>query len=140
MDRKKMMNLEFKNKNKVFINPPIQVIYEEILKKREGVIGKSGAMMIDTGEFTGRSPNDKYFVEENFSKDNLWWGPVNKKINTKIFNKLYNKVINYYKNDDNNVYIFEGFAGSDDEYKLPIRVVAKKAWQYFFCSVDSVHL
>ena len=66
-----MMNLEFKNKNKVFINPPIQVIYEEILKKREGVIGKSGAMMIDTGEFTGRSPNDKYFVEESFSKDNL---------------------------------------------------------------------
>ena len=79
-----MMNLEFKNKNKVFINPPIQVIYEEILKKREGVIGKSGAMMIDTGEFTGRSPNDKYFVEESFSKDNLWWGPVNKKINTKL--------------------------------------------------------
>tara|TARA_S200000501_G_scaffold13683_2_gene12141 strand:+ start:9826 stop:11409 length:1584 start_codon:yes stop_codon:yes gene_type:complete len=128
-----MTNLEFKNKNKVFVNPPIQVIYEEILKKHEGVIGKSGAMMIDTGEFTGRSPNDKYFVEESFSKDNLWWGPVNKKINTKIFNKLYNKVINYYKNDDNNVYIFEGFAGSDDEYKLPIRVVAKKAWQYFFC-------
>ena len=78
------MNLEFKNKNKVFINPPIQVIYEEILKKREGVIGKSGAMMIDTGEFTGRSPNDKYFVEESFSKDNLWWGPVNK-INKKKY-------------------------------------------------------
>ena len=119
--------------NKVLTNPPIEVIYEHILKFNEGEIGKSGAMMIDTGEFTGRSPNDKYFVEENYSKDNLWWGPVNKKIDIKIFDKLYKKIIDYYKEDKKDVYIFEGYAGSDDIYKLPIRVIAKKAWQYLFC-------
>ena len=119
--------------NKVLTNPPIEVIYEHILKSNEGEIGKSGAMMIDTGEFTGRSPDDKYFVEENYSKDNLWWGPVNKKIDIKIFDKLYKKIIDYYKEDKKDVYIFEGYAGSDDIYKLPIRVVAKKAWQYLFC-------
>jgi len=119
--------------NNVLTNPPIQVIYEHILKSGEGQIGKSGAMMIDTGEFTGRSPDDKYFVEEDYSKNNLWWGPVNKKIDTKIFNKLYNKILNYYKNDKKDVYVFEGYAGSDDMYRLPIRVVAKKAWQYLFC-------
>tara|TARA_S200000501_G_scaffold122414_1_gene115322 strand:+ start:1618 stop:3201 length:1584 start_codon:yes stop_codon:yes gene_type:complete len=128
-----MNNLVFKKNSKVLTNPPIQVIYEHILKANEGVIGKSGAMMIDTGEFTGRSPNDKYFVEENYSKDNLWWGSVNKKIDTKVFNKLYSKILDYYKNDNKNVYVFEGYAGSDDIYKLPIRVVAKKAWQYLFC-------
>ena len=63
-----MNSLVFKKNSKVLTNPPIQVIYEHILKANEGVIGKSGAMMIDTGEFTGRSPNDKYFVEENYSK------------------------------------------------------------------------
>ena len=89
--------------------------------------------MIDTGEFTGRSPDDKYFVEEEYSKNNLWWGPVNKKIDTKTFNKLYNKILNYYKDDKKDVYVFEGYAGSDDMYKLPIRVIAKKAWQYLFC-------
>ena len=119
--------------NKVLTNPPIEVVYEHILKSNEGEIGKSGAMMIDTGEFTGRSPNDKYFVEESYSKDNLWWGPVNKKIDIKIFDKLYKKIIDYYKKDKKDVYIFEGYAGSDDIYKLPIRVVAKKAWQYLFC-------
>ena len=119
--------------NKVLTNPPIEVIYEHILRLKEGEIGKTGAMMIDTGEFTGRSPNDKYFVEEDYSKNNLWWGPVNKKIDTKIFNKLYNKILDYYKNDKKYVYIFEGYAGSDDIYKLPIRVIAKKAWQYLFC-------
>ena len=119
--------------NKVLTNPPIEVIYEHILKSNEGEIGKSGAMMIDTGEFTGRSPDDKYFVEESYSKDNLWWGPVNKKIDIKIFDKLYKKIIDYYKEDKKDVYIFEGYAGSDDIYKLPIRVIAKKAWQYLFC-------
>jgi len=119
--------------SKVLTNPPIQVIYEHILKLGEGQIGKSGAMMIDTGEFTGRSPDDKYFVEEEYSKNNLWWGPVNKKIDTKTFNKLYNKILNYYKDDKKDVYVFEGYAGSDDMYKLPIRVIAKKAWQYLFC-------
>ena len=119
--------------NKVLTNPPIEVIYEHILKFNEGEIGKSGAMMIDTGEFTGRSPDDKYFVEESYSKDNLWWGPVNKKIDIKIFDKLYKKIIDYYKEDKKDVYIFEGYAGSDDIYKLPIRVIAKKAWQYLFC-------
>ena len=128
-----MNDTMIKKINKVLTNPPIEVIYEHILKSNEGEIGKSGAMMIDTGEFTGRSPNDKYFVEESYSKDNLWWGPVNKKIDIKIFDKLYKKIIDYYKNDKKDVYIFEGYAGSDDIYKLPIRVIAKKAWQYLFC-------
>ena len=126
------MNIDLKKEN-VLINPPIQLVCEDILKFDEGKIGQSGAMMIDTGEFTGRSPKDKYFVEEDFSKDNLWWGEVNKKIDVSIFNKLYQKIINYYKEDNRSTYVFEGFAGSDDVYKLPIRVIAKKAWQHLFC-------
>ena len=117
----------------VYVNPSLEEISECILLNGEGQIGMNGAMMIDTGEFTGRSPNDKYFVEENYSKDNLWWGPVNKKIDSAIYNKLYDKIINYYKNDMKSVYVFDGYAGADDVYKLPIRVIAKKAWQYLFC-------
>ena len=89
--------------------------------------------MIDTGEFTGRSPKDKYFVEEDFSKNNLWWGPVNKKIDINIYDKLYNKILNYYNNNDNPTYIFEGYAGADKDFRLPVRIIAKKAWQYMFC-------
>ncbi len=121
------------SKGKVYLNPPIQIVYEHILDSNEGHIGMSGAMMIDTGVFTGRSPSDKYFVEEDYSKNNLWWGEVNKKIDLKVFKKLHDKILDYYKNDSTPTYVFEGYAGADDVYKLPIRVVAKKAWQYLFC-------
>ena len=119
--------------NNKLINPSIEIVCEHIISNKEGKIGQKGAMIVDTGEFTGRSPKDKYFVEEDFSKDNLWWGPVNKKVNTSIYERLYNKVIDYYKNNLDTTYIFEGYAGSDADYRLPIRVIAKKAWQYMFC-------
>ena len=117
----------------VSINPSFEIIKEDIISNNEGVVGLNGALMVDTGIFTGRSPNDKYFVEENYSKENLWWGPVNKKIDKNIFDKLYNKIINYYKNDNKKTYVFEGFAGADNENQLNVRIVAKKAWQYMFC-------
>ena len=84
--------------NNKLINPSIEIVCEHIISNKEGQIGQKGAMIVDTGEFTGRSPKDKYFVEEDFSKDNLWWGPVNKKVNTSIYERLYKKVIDYYKN------------------------------------------
>ena len=117
----------------VSINPSFEIIKEDNISNNEGVVGLNGALMVDTGIFTGRSPNDKYFVEENYSKENLWWGPVNKKIDKNIFDKLYNKIINYYKNDNKKTYVFEGFAGADNENQLNVRIVAKKAWQYMFC-------
>ena len=80
------------NQSSILINPDIDKIYEHILQYNEGEIGLKGAAMVDTGIFTGRSPKDKYFVEEEYSKDNLWWGPVNKKINSDVFDRLYSKI------------------------------------------------
>ena len=130
MQNKKIIINDSKN---TFVNPSIEMVIEHIIKNNEGVLGLNGATMVDTGVFTGRSPKDKYFVEEKFSKDNLWWGPVNKKISLSVFDKLYKKVIEYYNNDDGNTYIFNGFAGADEKHKLAVRVYAKKAWQYHFC-------
>ena len=126
----KIIVKELKN---TLTNPSIHTIYEHIIINNEGKLGQSGALMVDTGEFTGRSPKDKYFVEEDFSKNNLWWGPVNKKIDINIYDKLYNKILNYYNNNDNPTYIFDGYAGADKDFRLPVRIIAKKAWQYMFC-------
>ncbi|MBI44558.1 MAG: phosphoenolpyruvate carboxykinase (ATP) [Candidatus Marinimicrobia bacterium] len=118
----------------LYVNPPIQLIAEHIIKNNEGHISMNGALAVDTGIFTGRSPNDKYFVEENSSKDNLWWGPVNRKVEETIFDALFDKVIDYYSSDNQNpTYVFEGYAGADDQHSLSVRVIAKKAWQYHFC-------
>ena len=132
ISNKKFLNvLDLKNAH---LNLPIEIIAEHIVQNGEGVIGQNGALMVDTGIFTGRSPKDKYFVDEETSSDNLWWGPVNKKIDESVFDMLYEKVINYYHdNDYSYTYIFEGFAGADNDYTLPVRIIAKKAWQYHFC-------
>ena len=80
----------------VQINPSFNLIKEDIISNNEGVVGLNGALMVDTGIFTGRSPKDKYFVFEASSKDKLWWGPVNAKVDLEIFNELYDKVIKFY--------------------------------------------
>jgi phosphoenolpyruvate carboxykinase (ATP) len=93
----------------------------------------NGAIMIDTGRYTGRSPKDKYFVDEKSSNENLWWGPVNVKLDESIFDELYEQVVNYCNHaDDSKTYIFDGFAGADPKYRLNVRIVAKKAWQAHF--------
>ena len=64
-------NINLDEFNKVEINPSFSAIEEDIVKNKEGVLGLNGALMVDTGIFTGRSPKDKYFVEEEYSKDYL---------------------------------------------------------------------
>jgi phosphoenolpyruvate carboxykinase (ATP) len=89
--------------------------------------------MVDTGKFTGRSPDDKYFVDEDSSSQKLWWGSVNQKITEKIFNELLLEVLQFYNTEKTDTYFFEGSAGDDPEHGIGVRVVAKKAWQALFC-------
>ena len=89
--------------------------------------------MVDTGLFTGRSPLDKYIVEEATSSENIWWGDVNRKISSEIFDELYQKVIQFYNHgDESNTYIFDGFGGAAVDHRLNVRIIAKKAWQAHF--------
>jgi phosphoenolpyruvate carboxykinase (ATP) len=125
--------LGFKNINNIYRNLPIEKIIEEGLINGETKMAMNGSVMVDTGEFTGRSPKDKFFVVEPSSKNKLWWGPVNAKVEKKVFDQLYNKVVDSYDDKNNKTYIFDGFAGADDKHTLPIRVISKKAWQNHFC-------
>jgi phosphoenolpyruvate carboxykinase (ATP) len=113
-------------------NLSVEKLIKETLINGEGVIGPSGATMVDTGKYTGRSPKDKYIVDEPSSTDNLWWGPVNKKIDEAIFDELYEKVVDYYNTDDSKTYLFDGFAGFDPKYSINVRILAKRAWQAHF--------
>ena len=114
-------------------NISVESMVADIVGNGEGVIGLRGAAMVDTGIYTGRSPNDKYIVDEPSSNEKIWWGPVNRKISEEVFDTLYNKVVNYYnRSDDSKTYIFDGFAGADPAYSLNVRIIAKKAWQAHF--------
>lgn len=114
-------------------NLPVESLIEDTILHKSGKIGMRGAVMVDTGRYTGRSPKDKYFVKEITSQDHLWWGDVNHEIGEDVFDELYEKVINRYnKADDSNTYIFDGFAGADPEYSINVRMIAKMAWQAHF--------
>ena len=125
-------NLGLTNLSSIHRNLSIDDLIEETVSNNEGIVGANGASIVDTGKYTGRSPKDKYIVDEPSSTDELWWGPVNKKLDEKIFDELYEKVIKYYNSDDSKTYLFDGFAGFDPNYSINVRILAKRAWQAHF--------
>ncbi len=118
--------------SEVFHNLSYEEIFKHEEKNKEGVLSDNGTMMVDTGIFTGRSPKDKYFVDEPSSNGNVWWGPVNTKVSEAIFNELYDKVTGFLK--EKPVYVFDGYAGAEPSSTMPIRVVTERAWQHHFCT------
>ena len=125
-------NLGLNQINEVHRNLTVESLIEETVKNGEGIIGPRGVSIVDTGKFTGRSPKDKYIVDEASSSDKIWWGSVNKKIDESIFDELYESVTDYYNSDSSKTYLFDGFAGFDPAYSINVRIIAKKAWQAHF--------
>ena len=121
------------NDQRVYRNLTVGELVDDIVDNNEGLIGLRGASMVDTGIYTGRSPKDKYIVDEPSSNSDIWWGPVNQKISEETFNELYDQVTNFYNiNSESKTYVFDGFAGADPKHALSVRIIAKKAWQAHF--------
>ena len=129
---KELYKLGINSKSKIYRNLSVEKLIEESLIRDNAKMAMNGAIMIDTGVFTGRSPNDKYFVKEDTSQDILWWGPVNKPVDIVVFEELYNKIIEFYNKSKEPTYVFDGYAGADIEHRLSLRIIAKKAWQAHF--------
>jgi len=126
-------SIGIENQKKICRNLSVESLVDDIINNKEGVLGPNGSVMVDTGVYTGRSPKDKYIVEESSSKDKIWWGDVNKKISNDTFDILYKKVIQYYNEKNlSATYVFDGFAGADKKHTLNVRFIAKKAWQSHF--------
>jgi phosphoenolpyruvate carboxykinase (ATP) len=107
-------------------------LYEEAIIRREGQLAPGGAFVVETGEYTGRSPNDKFLVEEPSSKDEIWWGSVNKPISEANYKKIREKFMAYYK--DRDLFVQDVFAGADLDYRIGVRVVTETAWHSLFTS------
>ena len=117
----------------IYRNLTVKELVSDIVANGEGVVGLKGAVMVDTGVYTGRSPKDKYIVDESSSSSDIWWGSVNQKTSEQTFDELYKKVKNFYNlNSNTKTYVFDGFAGADPNHALSVRIIAKKAWQAHF--------
>ncbi|RRN71976.1 phosphoenolpyruvate carboxykinase (ATP) [Peribacillus simplex] len=117
--------------NNVQTQLSVPQLVEKVLSRNEGVLTSTGAVKAETGKYTGRSPKDKYIVEEASVKDKVDWGSVNRPISEDVFNKLYNKVVDYLKAKEE-IFVFKGFAGADESSRLPIQVVNEYAWHNLF--------
>jgi phosphoenolpyruvate carboxykinase (ATP) len=111
-------------------NLPISQLVEIALARGEGILAASGALSCTTGKYTGRSPKDRFIVDEPSVHDQIAWGEVNKPLTAHYFVRLYQKVTAYL--DTIQYFVFDGFAGTDEEYRLPIRVINEYAWHNIF--------
>ena len=114
----------------VMWNPTPATLYEEFVMNGEGVIAAYGPMCAETGKYTGRSPEDKFVVEEPSSKDRVWWGKVNRPISEEKFNRLLHRVQAYLQ--DGMVYVQDCWAGAEVTERIPIRVITQLAWHSLF--------
>ena len=89
-----------------------------------------GPLVVRTGQFTGRSPNDKFIVEEPSSRDKIWWGDVNSPIDEERFQELHRRMAAYLQGKD--VFVQDCFCGADPEYRMPIRIITQYAWHSLF--------
>src|SRR5581483_7675469 len=111
-------------------NLAVPELVEESLRRSESTLSAKGALCVTTGKYTGRSPNDKFTVDEPSSHDNIAWGKVNKPISREAFDKVYDRVLAYLA--DRDVFVFDGFVGADPDYRLPSRVINEFAWHNIF--------
>lgn len=105
-------------------------LYEEAVKRGEAMIAVGGPLVAETGKFTGRSPKDKFTVREPSSDANIWWGDVNRPISEESFERLLAKARAFTEGRD--LFVFDGYAGADPEYRLNVRVVTQYAWHSLF--------
>ncbi|WP_452222335.1 phosphoenolpyruvate carboxykinase (ATP) [Lacinutrix salivirga] len=100
------------------------------IEKGQGVEASSGALAVNTGEFTGRSPMDRFIVKDKITGDKVWWGNINIPFEPDAFDKLYDKVVDYLSEKE--VFVRDSYACADENYKLNIRVINEYPWSNMF--------
>ena len=111
-------------------NLPAAALYEEAIRHSEGTLARTGPLVVRTGQYTGRSPKDKFVVREPSSQDQVWWGAVNQPFAEAKFEALHQRMLAYIENKD--VFVQDLFVGADPEYRLSVRVITESAWANLF--------
>ena len=122
--------LRIKNIREVFYNFGTPALYEQVIRRREGLLAHFGPLVVRTGYHTGRSPNDKFLVKEPENEKNIWWGKVNIPFTEDDYNRLYSKMMAYIQGKD--LYVEDCFACADTNYQLNLRIITETAWHNLF--------
>ncbi|WP_044002291.1 phosphoenolpyruvate carboxykinase (ATP) [Hymenobacter swuensis] len=115
----------------VHLNLTPAELVEHALRRGEGTLTDTGALMADTGQFTGRSPKDRFVVKDATTAESVWWGDINIPFEADKFDQLHQKMVQYLA--DKEVYVREAYAGANPDYELKLRVVNELTWHNLFC-------
>jgi phosphoenolpyruvate carboxykinase (ATP) len=118
-------------KGKVHFNLSPEALIEQTIIINQGVISDTGAIVVNTGEFTGRSPKDRFIVKDQLTADTVFWNEFNIPIEEKYFDVLYNRVIDYLS--QKTVWVRDCIACADERYSLSLRIINETPWANLFC-------
>ena len=118
------------NLGRVYWDLSTPALYEEAIRRYEGMLSHLGPLVIRTGQYTGRSPNDKFLVREPSSESRIWWGKVNRPFSPEKFDALKARLFAYLQGKD--IFIEECYAGADEQFRVPIRVISERAAHTLF--------
>jgi phosphoenolpyruvate carboxykinase (ATP) len=113
------------------LNLPPAALVEHALRRGEGTLTDTGALMADTGAFTGRSPKDRFVVRDQNTTNSVWWGDINIAFDPAKFEQLHQKMVVYLANKE--VFVRDAYAGAHPATQLKLRVVNELAWHNLFC-------
>ena len=114
-----------------YMKTPAELIEDTILK-RQGVLADTGALCIDTGKFTGRSPKDRFIVRDAITDPAVDWGAVNKPFEQEKYEVLKKEILDYVRQRE--TYIHDGYVCADENYRLNVRVIAEYPWSALFAN------
>ena len=123
-------NHGLQNIRRVHWNHNTPMLYEETVRKGEGIVAHLGPIAVRTGLHTGRAAKDKFIVEEDENKDNIWWGKVNKPFTVDQFEMLFRRLQAYLQGRE--LFVQDCFAGYDPNYRMPVRIITETAWHSMF--------
>ena len=123
-------NHGLRNLNMEYWTLTTAALVERIVSRREGVLAHEGAVIVRTGDHTGRAANDKFIVREGEAAEKIWWGKVNRPLSPEAFDRLYLRMKAYLQGRD--VFVQDTTACAHPDYRLPIRIITENAWHSLF--------
>ena len=125
-----LSNLGITNLRLAYWNLPYEALHEEASFRSEGATVRGGPYVAFTGKHTARSANDKFIVREVSTEGNVWWGQYNRPMSGEKFEELYTRLLGYLQGRD--LFVQDVYAGADENYRLPVRIVTELAWHSMF--------
>jgi len=124
--------LSIQKNSQVHYQKEVAELVEAAIAKQEGQLTNTGALAADTGYFTGRTPDDRFIVRDARTAEAVWWGSVNQPVSAEAFDALLEQIGMYL--NDREIYVRDGFVGSDPDHHISVRTITETAYQNLFAS------